>query len=304
MTGLVRVFPRRTSHTPRDALTFVGDPPLFRPRPEEVSEVHISVTFTWDLKEAERLARAWGALYPVVKVGGPALEDPEGRFVPGRYIKHGVTFTTRGCNRRCPWCRVPQREGLLTEHRDYPDGWIIQDNNFLQASQEHQAEVFTMLRSLTGREHPLRADFMRTRGVEFAGGIDCRLVTPWFAEQLGTVRLSQVFLAADTKLAVRDLATSREILHEYSRHKMRVYTLIGFGNDTIDKATRRLERVWDLGCMPHAQLYQPEDRWIDYSRDWKVLSRLWSRPAAMYGAHKVRQAGQRLVAPLFNRDTG
>jgi hypothetical protein len=284
---IIRVFPRRTSHTPRDSLAFVGDPPLFRPAAEEVSEVHVSVSFTWDLDEAHRLKKAWAHFYPKVKIGGPAFGALTGTFVPGRYIKPGVTFTTRGCNRKCPWCKVPEREGRIVEVPDYPPGWIVQDNNFLQASQTHQAGVFDMLRELRERDHPLFGDFMASRGVEFAGGIDCRLVTPWFAEQLHSIRLFQVFLAADTKLAVRDLEGAREVLRDFSRLKMRVYTLIGFGNDTIEKATERLERVWDLECIPHAQLYQPADRWIDYSPDWRRLARTWSRPASMYGMHKA-----------------
>ena len=82
---IARVFPRRTRATPTDSLTFVGDPPLIRP---EIDEVHVSVTFTWDLPEAERLADSWGRFYPV-KVGGPAtgvsgLSGP----VPCRWCDH------------------------------------------------------------------------------------------------------------------------------------------------------------------------------------------------------------------------
>jgi hypothetical protein len=58
--NIVRVFPRRTSLTPDDALAFVGDPPLWRP---EADEVHVSCTFTWDIPEAKRLAEAWSHLY-------------------------------------------------------------------------------------------------------------------------------------------------------------------------------------------------------------------------------------------------
>lgn len=286
MTKLIRVFPRRNSHTPRDALAFVGDPPMFRPDPSVVSEVHVSVAFTWDIEKAKRLQRAWAAHYPVVKIGGPAFDEEQGKFIPGKYIKEGVTFTTRGCNRKCPWCRVPAREGLIVEIPDYPPGWIIQDNNFLQASRAHQAGVFEMLRNQSER-------------IEFAGGIDCRLVNPWFAEQIQTIRLGQIFLAADTKLAINHLEKSREILSDVSMKRLRVYTLIGFGNDTIEKATSRLERVWELDCIPHAQLYQPEDRWIDYPTEWRLLSRLWSRPAAMYGAHKAKERALKFVAPLF-----
>ena len=105
----IRVFPRRTSMTPTDELSFIGDPPLFR---SDADEVHISVTFTWDLKEGHRLRDAWANYYDVVKIGGPAIngELPD-EFVPGMYVKHGVTITSRGCNRRCPWCLVPDREG-------------------------------------------------------------------------------------------------------------------------------------------------------------------------------------------------
>ena len=283
---ILRVFPRKNSHTPRDRLAFVGEPPMFRPSTSEVSEVHVSVAFTWDIEKGKRLQRSWSHHYPVVKIGGPAFDEEIGKFVPGRYIKEGVTFTTRGCNRKCPWCRVPAREGRIVEIPDYPPGWIIQDNNFLQATQEHQAGVFAMLRE---QEHP----------AEFAGGIDARLVNPWFAEQLKTIRLNQIFLAADTRLAVRDLEKSRAHLRDVPRKKLRVYTLIGFGNDTVEKATERLERVWELDCIPHAQLYQPEDRWIDYSREWRLLSRLWSRPAAMYGMHKAREQASKTLGPLF-----
>jgi len=279
---LLRVVPRRTSHTPKDRLAFVGDPPLFRPPPGDVSEVHISVSFTWDLVEAERLRRAWSAFYPVVRVGGPALGDETASaFVPGRYLAEGVTFTTRGCNRKCPWCLVPSREGRISEIENFEDGWIIQDNNFLQASQAHQARVFAMLRRMPGH-----AAFDKTRGVQFAGGIDIRLVNPWFVEQLKTIRLFQIFLAADTNRQVEQLEAARALLSDFSRYRLRVYTLIGFGNDTIVKATKRLERVWDLGMMPHAQLYQPDNDWIEYSRDWRKLAKNWSRPALTYALHK------------------
>jgi len=268
----------------------VGDPPLFRPKGEEV---HISVAFTWDLPEAERLKKAWSSLYPTVKIGGPALGNETGvNFVPGRYIKEGVTFTTRGCDRKCPWCLVPQREGRLVEIADYPPGWIIQDNNFLQGSKEHQAGVFQMLRGL--EKNPA---FKATRGVEFAGGIDCRLVTPWFAEQLETIRLYQVFLAADTEGSIRQLERARHTLSNLTRHKLRVYTLIGYGKDTIPKAIKRLERVWNLGCIPHAQLYQPDNNWIKYSREWRLLARTFSRPAAIYAYMQAGKIAQD-ITPL------
>ena len=131
---ILRVFPRRTSHTPIDDLTFIGDPPMMRPAADEV---HISVCFTWDRKYSERLEKAWRQYYPVVKTGGPAYDDPCLYFTPGRYIKQGVTFTSRGCNNQCPPCEAWRREGPLREDKNFPPGWIIQDNNLFQCSKDH-----------------------------------------------------------------------------------------------------------------------------------------------------------------------
>ena len=60
--AIARVFPRATTCTPKDEYAFTGDIPLFFP--EDITEVHASVTFSWDMPEAERLARAWRKLLP------------------------------------------------------------------------------------------------------------------------------------------------------------------------------------------------------------------------------------------------
>jgi hypothetical protein len=103
VSGIIRVFPRKTSLTPNDPLAYVGDPPLWRP---EADEVHVSVTFTWDIEEGQRLKEAWAQYYPVVKIGGPAFASETNDFEVGKYVKPGVTFTSRGCNNHCPWCLV------------------------------------------------------------------------------------------------------------------------------------------------------------------------------------------------------
>jgi hypothetical protein len=92
---IARVFPRRTNATPDDAYAFVGEPD-FSALPDDISEVHISVTFTWDLPEAERLAELWSEVAPV-SIGGPATGMRGEDFVPGRYLAPGYVITSRGC---------------------------------------------------------------------------------------------------------------------------------------------------------------------------------------------------------------
>lgn len=263
MTQILRVFPRRTSFTPCDTFAFVGDPPLWQP---DADEVHVSCAFTWDIPEAQRVAAAWQQYYPVVRLGGPAFGDHADSFTPGRYVRDGVTFTSRGCNNHCPWCLVPEREGALREIADFAPGHLVQDNNLLQCSRDHQARVFEMLRT-------------QRQAAVFSGGIDARLVDGWTAKQVRTIRVKRLFLACDTDGGLEPLRSAVKHLAFLGRNKLFCYVLVG--RETIAQAETRLKAVWDAGCIPFAQLYQPPDQFIQYDHAWRNLARTWSRPAAM-----------------------
>ena len=86
---IARVFPRKTKATPVDDYAFVGEPGLFIP--DDISEIHVSVTFTWDIPLAERLGRIWERYAPV-KIGGPAYGDKGETFIPGMYLKKGYVI--------------------------------------------------------------------------------------------------------------------------------------------------------------------------------------------------------------------
>lgn len=273
--AILRVFPRRTSMTPTDLLAFVGAPPLFRPEADEVDEVHVSVAFTWDVEEGRRLRDAWAQYYPIVQIGGPAIDtEPPGEFTPGLYVRRGVTVTSRGCPRRCPWCFVPEREGAVRELEVKP-GWVVQDNNFLATSRSHQEEVFEMLRC-------------QKRAVSFPGGLDSRLLTGWTVEQLRTLKIGQVFFSADSEVGLENLKGVAQRLSFLSRHELRCYVLLAFDGQSCEQALNRLEAVWDMGFMPFAQLYRADcGPRIRYTAEWRGLARTWSRPAAMITRQKA-----------------
>jgi len=258
---MIRVFPDRTKWTPTDALAFVGDPPFERP-PQQ--PVRVSVTFTWDLLEGQRLVKAWANYYDDVEIGGPAFGDPGGEFEPGRFIKEGVTITSRGCPKKCKFCFVPEREGVVRE-MPIKEGWIVQDNNLLACSKGHVEKVFDMLRS---QPHP----------VEFAGGLDTLYLRNWHRDLIDSIKIKQMFFACDTPAGIKPLEKAARILQGISRNKMRCYTLIGFDGEKLADAEDRLKSVWKLGFMPFAQLYQEEKK-IEYSKEWRKLARNWSLPA-------------------------
>jgi len=124
------------------------------------------------------------------------------------------------------------------------------------------------------------------RRVSFPGGLDARLLTDWAAVQLSTLSIKEIFLAADTKNALSALQAAVNKLGFLKRWQLRCYVLLAYGGETKAEATARLEAVWQIGCLPFAQVYQPPDRYISYSREWRALARTWSRPAAMAALHK------------------
>ena len=140
MSGILRVFVKRTSYTPDDPLVRIGSPEAFDVG-IDVDEIHISVPFTWDMDEAEQLAEEWEAVArKPVKIGGPAYSSPAFDFVPGMYVRKGIVFTSRGCNNDCPWCGVRKMEGKL---RELPvcEGNVIQDNNEMWMDDNPDAKI-------------------------------------------------------------------------------------------------------------------------------------------------------------------
>ena len=145
---IARVFPRRTSATPHDELAFVGAitmETIAAIARAEPSEIHISATFTWDLPDVDELYESYSVFGVPVEVGGPAFGDRMGDFVPGMYIREGLVFTSRGCNKNCWFCSVPKC--CNGEIRELPivDGWNILDDNVLATSMEHFRGVCNML---------------------------------------------------------------------------------------------------------------------------------------------------------------
>ena len=268
---IIRVFPRRTNATPDDDLVRINcQPGLF----DEADEVHISVTFTWDIPLAEKLEKAWRSVAKT-KIGGPALGDPGDEFEPGMYLKKGYTITSRGCPNACWFCFVPKREGPIRELQ-IKEGWNIQDNNLLACLDKHIKSVFSMLKRQ--KEKPI-----------FGGGLEARKLKPWIAESLIELKPEQIFFAYDKFVDLIPLEHAKDLLTEafpFSSRVLRCYVLCGFHNDSFEKAENRIRQVIQLGFLPFAMLYR-DDKNIP-SQEWKRWARTWMRPAAIITEAKKR----------------
>ena len=260
---IARVFPRRTNATPDDLLAFTTPPPKVLP---DVDEVHISVTFTYDMEKAERLAEAWHKTGLPVKLGGPAFNIPGNDFIPGLYLRSGYVLTSRGCPNSCWFCAVPKREGNL---RELPiiDGYNILDDNFLACSENHIRAVFAMLKKQS--EKPV-----------FTGGLEARLLKPWHVELLREAGTRRMYFAYDTADDYEPLINAGKFLRDggitKASHTAKCYVLIGYHGDTFDKAEKRLREAWAAGFFPFAMLYRDDQG--EVLPEWRQFQRLWARP--------------------------
>lgn len=261
---LIRVFPRRTKWTPTDILAVVGDPPLLWESPN--LPVMISAAFTWDIPEAQRLARSWGRYFDDVRLGGPAFDDPGGDFIPGLFVRPGVIITSRGCPKNCPWCLVPRREGMIRE-LPIKDGWNIIDNNLLACSRDHIEAVFSMLKR-------------QPKPAVFSGGLDITLLKNWHIDLLKSISKERVYFACDTPEALPELERGADLLSDFPRWMKYCYVLVGLNGETIEQAEARLIKVFLFGFMPMAMQYRGLDAKGRASADpaWRKLIRKWSAP--------------------------
>lgn len=267
MSGILRVFPSRTRATPDDVRACVGFPTPAN-LAMEPEAIHISVTFSWDLPQAEILAEAWRKVAPV-SMGGPALGHAGADFTPGLYLKSGYIITSRGCPNRCWFCSVWKREGSEVRELPIAQGWNVLDDNLLSCSETHVRAVFAMLRA-------------QSHKAEFTGGFEAARLQPWHVELLAELKPKQVFFAYDTVDDLEPLREAGKLLRKAelikpTSHMARCYVLIGYPKDTLDAAEQRLSETVKLGFMPMAMLWRGPKSTSKH-RGWQKFQRVWANP--------------------------
>jgi hypothetical protein len=187
------------------------------------------------------------------------------------YLKKGYVITSRGCDKTCRHCLVPAREGGLRE-LPIQEGWNICDDNLLACSENHIRAVFEMLK--TQPQKPI-----------FTGGLDSHLLREWHVNLLRDVKVERMYFAYDSPADLEPLIHAGKLLRDCgikntSGSRAKCYVLIGYPDDTMEKAEKRLSDTWKAGFFPYAMLFRDENGVTD--EKWRAFQRTWVRPQIVY----------------------
>jgi hypothetical protein len=122
------------------------------------------------------------------------------------------------------------------------------------------------------------------RRAEFTGGLEAARLENWHVDLLADLKPKQMFFAYDTPDDLGPLRVAGfKLLHAgftVASHALRCYVLVGYPNDTIVMATRRMAATIGCGFTPMAMLWRDESG--EASREWRKFQRAWARPAMIH----------------------
>ncbi|MGD9156900.1 MAG: hypothetical protein PVG39_00710 [Desulfobacteraceae bacterium] len=224
----------------------IGDHVEFFNTNKEYDKIYSSKIFTWTTPTSTS--------FPSIKGGtGFSLQ----RKLPIRIelmcpdyqlydTKHSYGFLTRGCIRKCKWCFVPKKEGMIRKHQDIEDflrhkSAILMDNNVLASS-------FGIGQINKIADLGIKVDFNQ--------GLDSRLIDNKIAKLLSKVKwLSPVRLACDSYSQVESIEKAVRLLrwHNVTPRKYFCYVLL---TDDIEDCIERIRFLKGLNIDPFVQPYR------------------------------------------------
>jgi hypothetical protein len=157
-------------------------------------------------------------------------------------------FLTRGCIRKCEWCVVPQKEGILKQNADIEEfisdkkSAILMDNNALA--------------SVWGLKQIEKIINLKIK-IDFNQGLDARIICNNIdiVKLLSKVKwLNQLRMACDTNDQLEYIIKSTQLLRKYNCKPINyfVYMLV----TDIDSALYRAREMKKLKLKPYAQAYR------------------------------------------------
>lgn len=164
--------------------------------------------------------------------------------IEGVKPKINLGYTSRGCNRRCSFCVVPDKEGDAAPEADLYDLWdgtskkiTLLDNNILQLPQH-----FRLVCEQAQKEGIL---------LDWNQGLDIRLVDDEVASLLQDTRMEDIRFALDTPALIPLFREKLKLLRQFKvRKDPLIYVLVGF-DTSWEQDMERIEFLVAEGCRPY-----------------------------------------------------
>lgn len=244
---------------------------------QDPDKVYISVVFSKNRGQAAGLIK----MFPdsMVSFGGPGWDlknflPDEIEFIKPDYdlypSEYSQGFSTRGCIRKCPFCVVPEKEGIIQIwqhpskfHDERFNNCMLMDNNLLAAPKEWVTDVFT---------------WFYDSGVKMLDhGFDARLLTEEWAGMLKDIKHPKgIRFAWDNMGDEPKVRKAIKLLKDAGfdlKHDISFYVLVGF-NTTFDQDLYRCNTLRDLGVNSFVMRYHKKDRRLNKLANW--ANRRWA----------------------------
>lgn len=222
----------------------------------QVDKVYAAVIFSENRKQAEHYAKlgaeVGGTGWDLIKKLPPHIYNMKPDYALYG-IDYGMGFTSRGCIRKCKFCVVPEKEGLI-HHVNMPidllnplsDRLSLLDNNAMASSRwEEVAQQIIDMRIK----------------VNFTQGNDIRLMTKRNAELLGSMRHEKrLHFAYDNLDSTYEVMKGIELLGNagIKPYRLTFFVLTNF-NSNFNDDMQRVENLINIGANPYVMIYNKAD---------------------------------------------
>ena len=236
--------------------------------------IYVTSLFTWDIGSVVKCVNYYQDQFPdaVIKVGGIAAslmpeyieektgikphigllaeaEDhsPDYGLTFGRKRTSSITFTSRGCIRRCQFCTVSTLEPEFIIKRNWENDVdqsipliTFWDNNWL-ASPNFANDIVKM--QALGKK------------IDFNQGLDARLLNRKNASLLASLNIDPIRFAFDNIKDEKSIVKSINLAKQFFKREIVVYVLYNF-NDSPEEFYYKIKLLNQLGVLSFPMCYR------------------------------------------------
>jgi len=261
---------------------------------QNFDEIWISTTFTYDIPYVRGFIKAAQKKCSRVRIGGISvslLPDffkcdgvdihqglvPEAEKLSPDYDllqnkpAYSITYTSRGCIRKCEFCMVTQLEPTFYHRPNWPEDILAGTTNILFYDNNWFAKPFKQLEYDVNVIKELQ-ERKGIKNVDFNQGLDCRLITDKKADLLKGISIYPVRFSFDSMEQDGYYQNAIIMMAKRGFREFRTYVLYNF-KDTPEDFYYRLRESMELSCKLGIKVksfpmrFQPIMK-IDKNRDY------------------------------------